>query len=499
MRRYDLILGIGLACFTVTSAVHAQEPTPQPDAATAVAVPPATEAKPATAPVELGPVQKTISVAGQFVAQDAHEIRLDLKAVSSFEVVEAVKHGATVKAGDVLVQFDATSLKEQIQQQEATVYSLKLAYEEAVREAKFDAEREAIETKKAEIEMRVAKEDHEFFQETQHPFSVKELEQSLKSTQDYVDYAAEEVRQLEKMYKADDLTEESEEIVLRRAKDDLARSKFSLEEAKLNYERSKQFGLGRSKENEELAHKLAVLAMEQAKMIRPILKEKKSLQLKQQAIELEKNAKKLEELKSDLEQTKVLAPAAGIVYFGRAIDGKWNGVKEMGMKLVRHGSVMNHEVFMTVVDPAKLAVRATIAEGDMTFVSVGMKGNISPTAFPSQKSEVALRNLDSIPGDDGSYAALFDVSLQGKKPIVAGMTGNIRLVVYFQPKALLLPTKVIFKEELDEHVRFVYVRQQDGSVVKRVVEVGLEQGEKSEILHGIQAGEEVLIEKPATK
>ena len=499
MRRFDLIFGIGLICFSTLGMAHAQEPTPQAGAAPAAVAPPATEVKPATALVEFGPVQKAITVAGHFIAQDAHEVRLNLKSISSFEVVEAVKHGTPVKAGDVLVQFDAASLKEQIQQQETSLYSLKLAHEEALREAKFDETREAIEGKKAEIEMRVAKEDHKFFQEKQHPFSAKELEASLKSTQDYVDYAAEEVRQLEKMYKADDLTEESEEIVLRRAKDDLARSRFSLEEAKLNYEKTKRFGLARSKENEELAHKLAVLAMEQAALIRPILKEKKLLQLKLQAIELEKSSKKLQELKNDLEQAKVLAPADGVVYLGRAIDGKWTNVKEMGMKLMPHGTVMNHEVFMTVVDPKDLAVRATIAEGDMTYVSIGMKGNISPTAFPGQKSEVTLSRLDAIPGEDGSFVAMFDANLQGKKPIVAGMTGNIRLVVYFQPKAMLLPTKVIFKEELDEHARFVFLRQQDGSIVKRAVEVGLEQGERSEILQGINAGDEVLVEKPVNK
>jgi hypothetical protein len=32
-----------------------------------------------------------------------------------------------------------------------------------------------------------------------------------------------------------------------------------------------------------------------------------------------------------------------------------------------------------------------------------------------------------------------------------------------------------------------------------VVQVGLEQGEKSEILQGLTAGEEVLLEKPASK
>jgi hypothetical protein len=64
---------------------------------------------------------------------------------------------------------------------------------------------------------------------------------------------------------------------------------------------------------------------------------------------------------------------------------------------------------------------------------------------------------------------------------------------------MLLPTKVIFKEELDEHTRFVFLRQQDGGIVKRVVEVGLEQGERSEILQGMNAGDEVLVEKPVNK
>jgi HlyD family secretion protein len=154
---------------------------------------------------------------------------------------------------------------------------------------------------------------------------------------------------------------------------------------------------------------------------------------------------------------------------------------------------------LTVVSPGKLAARGTISESDLNFIAAGMKGTITPTAFPAQRSEVTLRSIDSIPGDDGTFAAIFDTVSEGKKTIVAGMTGNIRLVVYFQPKAILVPTKVIHKEELDEQVHFVFMRQADGSVSKRVVQVGLEQGEKSEILQGLTAGEEVLLEKPASK
>jgi multidrug efflux pump subunit AcrA (membrane-fusion protein) len=520
MHQLGLALRFGLISFVIAGSVSGQEGTTaaaladkaSPAATSAdtgsVAATPrdatpgansASTPKPATVPVESGPVQKSISVAGQFVAEDIRELRLELKATAALEVIEAVKHGKSVKTGDVLVQFDATALKEQIQQQESSLYQLKLAHEESLREAKFDEAREAIENKKAEIAKRIAEEDHQFYAESQYPFSQKEIEESFKSTQDYVDYAAEEVRQLEKMYKADDLTEESEEIVLRRAKDDLQRSKFSLEEAKLNYERMKKFTLSRAKEDEAFAHQLTMLSLEQAHLIRPVLKEKKKLQIALQAVELEKGSRKLEELKRDLEQTKIVAPIDGVVYLGRAIDGKWSNVREMGMKLVPHGTIMNHEVMLTMVSPGKLAARGTISESDLNFIAAGMKGTITPTAFPAQRSEVTLRSIDSIPGDDGTFAAIFDTVSEGKKTIVAGMTGNIRLVVYFQPKAILVPTKVIHKEELDEQVHFVFMRQADGSVSKRVVQVGLEQGEKSEILQGLTAGEEVLLEKPASK
>ena len=46
---------------------------------------------------------------------------------------------------------------------------------------------------------------------------------------DTLEYEEEELRQLEKMYKADEATEETEKIVLKRARDTVKRAKFVLE------------------------------------------------------------------------------------------------------------------------------------------------------------------------------------------------------------------------------------------------------------------------------
>ena len=49
-----------------------------------------------------------------------------------------------------------------------------------------------------------------------------------------LDYEKDELDQLEKMYKADDLTEETEEIVLKRQRNAVEFAEFSLENAKIN-------------------------------------------------------------------------------------------------------------------------------------------------------------------------------------------------------------------------------------------------------------------------
>ena len=77
-----------------------------------------------------------------------------------------------------------------------------------------------------------AEEDLKRFLERQRPFERKSARFSLKSSEHNLEYRTEELKQLEKMYKADDLTEETEEIILKRARNDVDQAKFGLELAK---------------------------------------------------------------------------------------------------------------------------------------------------------------------------------------------------------------------------------------------------------------------------
>ena len=57
---------------------------------------------------------------------------------------------------------------------------------------------------------------------------------SLNRQEQYLSYSLEELNQLKKMYEADDLTEETEEIIIQRAQNDVDQAKF-VESARKNF------------------------------------------------------------------------------------------------------------------------------------------------------------------------------------------------------------------------------------------------------------------------
>ena len=75
----------------------------------------------------------------------------------------------------------------------------------------------------------MAEEDRKYFFDVERPFALKATEFSLKMAKEVLEYEQEELHQLEKMYKADDITEETEQIVLKRARDTVERAKFMVE------------------------------------------------------------------------------------------------------------------------------------------------------------------------------------------------------------------------------------------------------------------------------
>jgi HlyD family secretion protein len=455
--------------------------------------------KPATHTVKADLLKIDLDLDGVFVAQNMTLVELRPKSWSAFKVVKAVKHGEQVEKGDVLVEFETDKIDEAIADQESAQELAELSLEQAELGLKLLGKTTPIDLKMAERQKQMNAEDLKRFLEIDIDLTKKSAASSLKSSEQSLEYQLEELNQLEKMYKADDLTEETEEIVLKRQRHAVERAKFYLEMSKNRYDETMNVYLPRDKEQMQVMADIYEMTIDRSKASLPINLEREKIGFEKLKVQQKRDLEKFAKLKKDRELMTITAPASGIVYFGKCVRGKWSGASTVADKL-RPGATASTGPLMTIVNPRPMQVRATVSEKDLHWVKKGMRGTVKPTAIPDGRATATISELDQILGVDNTYAATFRVSLNEEmEAIMPGMKCKVKVVPYLKKRTLVIPTKAMKADELDDTRHYVQLINDDGRQVKQAVTIGQKKGEIVEILDGLAKGDKILAEYPKDK
>jgi HlyD family secretion protein len=360
-----------------------------------------------------------------FEAVEMTPVSIKPKAWGDLSVLEAVPQGTSVKSGDQLVRLDLDKLREQIgdleQDQPASATSLKIAKAELENLQKttpyrLDAARRA---------QRTAMEDLAWFEDTGRPDRLKAAEYKVKSAQQRLDNEAEELKQLEKMYKADDLVEESEEIVLKRQKFAVEFAKYGLETAKHEADWELKTKIARDEEFFKATKRDQDAALTFAEETLPDALKKKQFEVDKLIRDQAKASKRLADLKSDLEILTLRAPVAGVVYYGSPTVGKWANAGAIAPKLAPGGKLAPLEVFMTIVNPDKLTLKATVPETSLGQFKTGMVGTASLVSQPDAKFPVRIEEINTVPLVGGGFEVKLTPTGKLPSPVTPGMNCKV--------------------------------------------------------------------------
>ena len=176
----------------------------------------------------------------------------------------------------------------------------------------------------------------------------------------------------------------------------------------------------------------------------------------------------LEDAQLNLTYTSIKAPISGVLT---------RRMVELG-DLVRG----NQEIFV-VADLALLLVRIFIPERRMYQVEPGQRATISVEALPDQTFEGQIRMIspEVIP-ESGTVKVTLEVSADGL--LRPGMFATVRLITDRHPQALVIPKRALVLETEDDDV-FKIV---DSKVQLVQVKIGLAQGDRVEVLAGLEIG-----------
>jgi multidrug efflux pump subunit AcrA (membrane-fusion protein) len=428
-----------------------------------------------------------------FEAVEMAPVKLETKSWTDLPVLEAVAHGARVRKGDMLVRIDTEKLTDQIEDLERERPAAALAYELAAADLENAEHSTPLSLDAARRRKRIADEDMAYFEKTGRPAREKSAQFGIKSADQRLDGAKEELKQLEKMYKADDLIEDTEEIILRRQRFALESAEYGLEVAKENSAYNLKTAIPREAEGLKNGKRDQELALALAEQSLPRTLAKKRLDFEKLKRDQKKADKKLSDLQLDLKTLSgVRSPIDGIVYYGACEAGKWTTGSATAKKLLPGAKLSANEVFITVVNPERLFLRATVPESDLGQFTSGMEGKAALVSAPDKKFPVKLEELGAIPLPGGGFEARFSVRTEEISRLMPGMNCKVSLSDG-ATEALRAPAEAIFEEERE---KFVYVLKGDNPPEKRKVRVGARDGKMVEILQGLREGEVIARTRP---
>ncbi|HEY1376680.1 MAG TPA: hypothetical protein VGF55_07790 [Gemmataceae bacterium] len=453
--------------------------------------------KPPTHKVEKAPFKVEVTLKGVFESSALTEISIKPEAwtgaLGGLTVVKAVEPGTAVKAGDVLLTLDREKIDRAVRDLEADQQLADLAIRLAEQELPILERTAPLDQAQAEQAKARSDEDLRKFLDVDRPLSVESAEFSVRNAKNNLEYVEEELKQLQKMYRKD-LTEETEEIILKRQRNQVETAKFMLKQSENRRDQTLKVDLPRREQDLKDATAKTAVTLEKARTTLPLTVNQKRLALEKAKYDRARAAEKLANLKKDRDLFTVKSPTDGIVYYGRCVQGQWPAAAGLVAKLQKGGSVAPDEVFMTIVRPWPVTVRAAVEEKDRALVAVGAACKVTPAALPDVKLAGKIDRVSRVPVG-GSFEAVVAFDAAPGDLVVPGMACTVKVTTYTNAEAVVVPAVAVFDDELNDDKHYVYVAAANGPE-KRPVTVGKRSGGRAEITAGLQAGDEILLAKP---
>ncbi len=429
MRHTLLVVAAACAAFSCSSTpqfLRSEASAAQAEEAEASS---ATAEEPAAPPTPQAPADGDDETAkpelgGVFVPVDFEAVSLWPEAYSGeMLVLEVAPHGSTVAAGDVIARLKTRSIDETIADAERGLVSARIAHE-GLRERNAVAEEGAAsKLARAEAGLDRARRALEGYETQELAFSARGDELQKQRSEAWIADQVDELEQLEAMYEADELTDATEEIVLKRSRRDLALSRASSELSKDQraYKVDHTQPLTRESKREDVARKTEELA--HLRRTQAVDAEGRKDGFTRSEAELAKKVLRLERLKRDRELLTVKAPRAGVVLHGSLRALRAGGAPSH----VRRGRQLakRADVFL-VADPEQLAVAVDVSESNRATFGDGTQVVVKPVGGDAKL--IGTLSVGAYPAGAKAGESTFEGTVELADPVpgvVAGMHAKV--------------------------------------------------------------------------
>ena len=474
-------------------AVAVVTPTTKPTTSPVATATTAPATAPAVAAVDTTTVKRvtlrlSFDADGTFEPVDAYEVRFSFKRYSGDLTIRRVAAaGSMVAKGDVLMGIDTDPIDRQIAVAESAVAVAKAGVAKAEADIGLGDKADALAMDFAKETAADAATGLKRYDADDAPATLTLTKLGQTQMDDQLSDATDELDQLKQMYKSEDLTNKTADIVLKRAEQTQATYKVYDQVEKVMTERALTY------EPAVRRHAIAAGVEQQQQSVDQLAAAQAQTRVLREAALTAARAgsdeadRALVELKKDRAAMTVTSPIDGVVVYGAFAHKAW--VPGDPKRLVPDEKVTPDQVVITVYQPGKLKVSALCPEASLTQMPPGTRVSVRPAALPDVSYTGTCGPTVPFGGTtkDGQPAYDVPVSLPPKVDarLAPGFAAAVGVDVPPAVDAIVVPVTAVFQGK-------VIVHTADGKDEPRPVILGRRDAENVEVRSGLAVGDVVL-------
>jgi multidrug efflux pump subunit AcrA (membrane-fusion protein) len=439
-----------------------------------------------------GALTPVLELDASYESVDTLEVRLRFDSGAVDAALKSVApHGKAVKKGDILLALDRAPVERLVAAAETDLRAARAALDKAKADRELGTKADALALAHAEHAVADAVLDLKLFDEVEGKQMLLNAELALKQSEDVVHDQQEEIAQLEKMYKTEELTNATAEIVVRRARRGLDRAKV--------YAGMAREALDAAKTRHPQQRRRSTEAVETARASLAQLKAAQALSAVQRDVELAKaeaaarqGEDQLAKLRRDLEALTVAAPFDGLVFWGAFANGQWPPLEQAGQALHVGDKPQAGTVLLTLCGTA-LRARADLPEADYFSVDLGSPVRVAPVSRRDRAADGRVAAKGVVAQARGAAAA-FDARIDFDAPpadLLPGMKAKATLKGRELKDVVLVPATAVASTGDKSTVKVV----KDGKAVEKEIKVGRGDGTLVPVFEGLAEGDAVAVPK----
>ncbi|MCX7048978.1 MAG: efflux RND transporter periplasmic adaptor subunit [Candidatus Sumerlaeota bacterium] len=406
------------------------------------------------------------------------------------KIINIVDDGATVTSGDVLVELDATEVKDSLRKSQSFAAQAEADYNQAKTQAELDQVKNAADVEAAVLKKSLGELDLKKYQEAEFPQQVRKAKMDITLSEADLKRAETTLEKTQKMVDRGYANRQDLEVA-QLAKQ---KSEIELENNRANLSMLTDYTSIKDLKEKQKAVNDATAEIARLKKTGETERKRAEVNIQSKKVQMEIAQTEVKKVQERVDKATIRADFNGRVFYPDT--PYWRS----DQKIEKHAKVYFQQQILVFPDTSAWQIKTAVPEATIKRIKPGQEAVVAIDAVPNEVHKARVARISFAPqqdnwGDDRGvrkYSVMMDLLTTPSVDLKPGMSAMMEIVLEQIPDAIYVPLQAVTDRG---DMQYAY-RIQGGAVKQIEVRTGASDEHNVQIIEGLNEGDHLLLYAP---